>query len=715
MKRIRPFFLLAHPDTPRSLTQTKLHMGTLEALREPCKLLKNMEEKNVRRLLGLLARGDPWAEMLDVEQARTLLVVMLGENVVINGPAGTGKSLLVEKMVMLKSRGAELTYEEGESDPWRVTFPEDADSLPAQQQRLQSIAVTAPTGAAAIALGGVTLHKFFGMRPGGEFQGVRLFDSTKKALSNARLIIVDEISMVAPHFMDHLHQRACTAANRTHPQHEPLMARTRYHRQVVALGDWSQNAPVVRKEEREEKQAAFPLMKLRWLFQHPRYHEWFPVQVQLTRVYRQTTDPEFLGILNRLRTAESTAEDLEVINEQVQKGGEVNVPEEMRKGEIDPVRLFHMNKEVDAYNQGKLQALATQSVTLLASIAWAPHSPDELAWMERNPKRKMKKPSKPDGRVINGQMKALETTYPKVLKLKLGCQVRCTVNLDMGSYKLANGSMGKVVGWCEVPLWRVLGGGAALPEELTLDNDDDVVPRSNDITQCPHAEILPTMPKSQPVVGKKRSADSSWDRKFLIPVIEWEQYGAGLVTDVMLPRILHRPISSTARQGYIAVVGWPLQLSWAMTIHRVQGATFSAAVVQLPAGRLFDPALAYVAISRLRTRSGLTLTTPLRMEHVCADPDVLAYYEFLKERGESSVFVAEQGHKKGGKIKAIAQLPGMDGVVSDSESEEEGGGGGGGALLVSRQGRFDGDRTEKEGVHMKWKEEGARWTQSSSQ
>ena len=51
---------------------------------------------------------------------------------------------------------------------------------------------------------------------------------------------------------------------------------------------------------------------------------------------------------------------------------------------------------------------------------------------------------------------------------------------------------------------------------------------------------------------------------------------------------------------------YPLQLSWAITIHKAQGQTYERAVVNLGDKEL-QLALTYVALSRRRTLSGLLL------------------------------------------------------------------------------------------------------------
>ena len=69
---------------------------------------------------------------------------------------------------------------------------------------------------------------------------------------------------------------------------------------------------------------------------------------------------------------------------------------------------------------------------------------------------------------------------------------------------------------------------------------------------------------------------------------------------------------------------YPLRLAWAMTIHKAQGKTFDAVVIDVGRGT-FAPGQAYVALSRCRSLEGLVLHTPLKSEHVLIDPRAQAF------------------------------------------------------------------------------------------
>ena len=99
-----------------------------------------------------------------------------GKNVLITGKAGTGKSTMLR------------TYLEGVGD--------------------KNVLVTAPTGVAALNVGGFTIHKAFGFRPGMYPDDMKTGGSWRASANTAKLmqsldiLVIDEISMVRADLFD---------------------------------------------------------------------------------------------------------------------------------------------------------------------------------------------------------------------------------------------------------------------------------------------------------------------------------------------------------------------------------------------------------------------------------------------------------------------------------------------------------------------------------
>ncbi len=74
---------------------------------------------------------------------------------------------------------------------------------------------------------------------------------------------------------------------------------------------------------------------------------------------------------------------------------------------------------------------------------------------------------------------------------------------------------------------------------------------------------------------------------------------------------------------------FPIRLAWAMTIHKSQGKTFDNVVILLQ-NRSFAHGQVYVALSRCRTKEGITLSRPLQEFDIISDKRVREFLARIK-------------------------------------------------------------------------------------
>lgn len=177
-------------------------------------------------------------------------------------------------------------------------------------RKLKRCAVTAPTGLAALNVGGTTIHSFYGLKPGPQTvsRAAGLGQDKARLLRNIDILVIDEISMTRADLLDGIDQ----AMRRTLDKDLPFGGKP-----LVVFGDLWQLEPVLKKDEREwfdtkyQSPFFFDAMCLK-PGAHPEGH--MMERAILGQVFRQT-EADVIEALNKVRTG--NAAGLEVFNSRV--------------------------------------------------------------------------------------------------------------------------------------------------------------------------------------------------------------------------------------------------------------------------------------------------------------------------------------------------------------------------------------------------------------
>ena len=169
------------------------------------------------------------------------------------------------------------------------------------------IAVLAPTGLAAVNVGGQTIHSFFGLPP----RLIRPEDIKRSrnggVMRRLKFLVIDEVSMVRSDMMWAIDQSLRINRGRSREPFGGL--------RLVMFGDLHQLPPVV--QEAEEAAHLHETYGSPFFFSASGLREGAGTQrLELTHVFRQN-DEALLRVLNLVRDGEATDVDLETLNARV--------------------------------------------------------------------------------------------------------------------------------------------------------------------------------------------------------------------------------------------------------------------------------------------------------------------------------------------------------------------------------------------------------------
>ena len=283
-------------------------------------------------------------------EIKELIEKLYTKNIFLTGGAGVGKSYLTKDLIKKYPR---------------------------------NLVVLAPTGIAAVNVGGQTIHSFF------EFsRNLSKLNSLsypkKKLIQKTDLIIIDEISMVSKKLFDKINER---------------LFEVDYKGKLLIVGDFYQLPPVNVEEQG-------------WAFESKWWKYWEFETIELTKIKR-TNHKKFSEVLLKLRDATFDEEDIEFI-------AQMKNNKHLKNRNL--TFLYSTNKKVDEKNSLMLNNLDTPLIKFKAY--------DELFHRDKE-------------KQFENFKKSINIT--EIFEIKKGAVVLNIVNQKLDDDVLYNGEKGVVV------------------------------------------------------------------------------------------------------------------------------------------------------------------------------------------------------------------------------------------------------------------------------
>lgn len=256
---------------------------------------------------------------MNTEQANAFDAVIAGKNIFLTGPAGTGKSYVINEI----KKWASINH--------------------------KKLAITALTGCAAVLINGKTLHSTLGIGIGDKpvdmivHKMKRCNKALYTRLQGLELLVIDEVSMMS----DELLEKASNVLSMIRNNTQPFGGV-----QIIMSGDMCQLGPITGK----------------WCFLSPLWSDTIEEMHTLKTVVRQSGDTLFLQILHYLRKGKCTKKMFDKLlacqHTQFTEG-------------IKPTRLYPRRANVDKMNQSEYDALieagALENVYRTKATSALPH------------------------------------------------------------------------------------------------------------------------------------------------------------------------------------------------------------------------------------------------------------------------------------------------------------------------------------------------------
>ncbi len=247
-------------------------------------------------------------------QAEALDILKMGKNVFLTGPAGSGKTFVLNSYIQyLKSHAVD-------------------------------VAVTASTGIAATHLGGMTIHSWSGLGIRDTLTDYDIDDLMERAylykrFDKTKVLIIDEVSMLHNFRLD-LIEWICRQMKRNEKPFGGM--------QIILCGDFFQLPPVTRNGNQRFTDVPFgETVESEFAYTSQSFLASQFVVCYLSEQHRQK-DNEYLSILNQIRENKVSSKTVELLKSRLNK--------ELADGGAT-TRLYTHNIDVDVVNKKHLDLI----------------------------------------------------------------------------------------------------------------------------------------------------------------------------------------------------------------------------------------------------------------------------------------------------------------------------------------------------------------------
>ena len=595
---------------------------------------------------------DEWLEQpeqssirLDADQRRVVdLVCKKSKSVFYTGPGGVGKSHVTSVIVTF----LRAVYLQGFAKAVAITAPTG----------IAATHIGGTTIHSAMAVGVPHLHEDFASRMNGGGNAGK----GKQIAAHLEVLLVDEISMLSAEFLELLDEQLRKLVSKFGRGPGNKHRGEKWHLvppfggvQLICCGDFFQLPPIpgrvpmetwkrldqnALKSQRAVLRTGLDLRESElflnrgFAFQSAAWWEASLIFVELSTVWRQK-DADLVATLNRVRKGVMTPEDLRYLNQNCatralpansnQQRPSVNggpgggggpsasnapAPPPPEVGWARPMLLAPINSVVNERNAKELTDVMNRNQRLGKRVHqwmacdWVTVDEDCHEEYEAVYTRLM--------RAESGSFFG-DCLAEKRVELTESTRVILLFNLDLdseGDQKLCNGSLGVVTTppsqeEVVLALETKLGELDQMCEELRgmmqAAGSDDAVReemQSRILYYENYRNRLHTWVANDPSFGggKGLMNGGCWRSSYTLPKVRFDN-GREIV---VLPVLLQ---SEVVGQGACYRLQLPLRPAWAITIHKSQGMTLDAAIVQV--NGCFDAGMAYVSLSRVRTLGGL--------------------------------------------------------------------------------------------------------------